>query len=113
MIFAWIVDLCVVIARETAPRHGRGVVRPRERPQLSLPPIRPKRDGHHRCLGGFSAASTPARRGTDDTETAQDRIYLRNGSCGRSAYGDYDMGGCPETCERFGCADSEGNGLPA
>jgi len=23
------------------------------------------------------------------------------------------MGGRPETCERFGCADSEGNGLPA
>jgi hypothetical protein len=29
------------------------------------------------------------------------------------AYGDYDMGVRPETCERFGCADSEGNGLPA
>jgi hypothetical protein len=68
-------------------------------------------DGVRGCLGK-ARISRSQRLASVIAFVAYARIYLRNSSCGRSASGDYDMGCCSETSERFGgCAYR--NGLPA
>jgi len=86
---------------------------------LSLLPIRPKCDGHHRCLA-VPLLHPPqhmdlAPGGRHGTETGQARIRLRDGSRdGGDHPGDHDVGGSSESRQRFGCADfAEANDLPA